>query len=250
MNKHLNSFPPIHAHPLTYGTKKNFAHQPTLSLQTFTGLSSFSGHRRNHRRGTHTHTLAPSSAIFPKLPATTARNNDHCSGITSHSSFPIYSTHLTKSLILCYFSQIDESFFVGIEVDVKVSSRNNLCIEVILRCLAVQGDGLGPHELNDGGILASVMSAGFKGELSRFQAGVTMEISRLDAWYSNAEGSVKDQAAYIVRGLCRRCCLPELILRCIQVFTTPREGPFTKEELDEVRDKWATYFNDCELPSV
>ncbi|KNA05604.1 hypothetical protein SOVF_188760, partial [Spinacia oleracea] len=80
-------------------------------------LSSFSGHRRNHRRGTHTHTLAPSSAIFPKLPATTARNNDHCSGITSHSSFPIYSTHLTKSLILCYFSQIDESFFVGIEVE-------------------------------------------------------------------------------------------------------------------------------------
>ncbi|XP_021854253.1 protein TOO MANY MOUTHS isoform X2 [Spinacia oleracea] len=35
-----------------------------------------------------------------------------------------------------------------------------------------------------------------------------------------------------------------------KVFTTPREGPFTKEELDEVRDKWTTYFNDCELPSV
>ncbi|XP_056696848.1 uncharacterized protein [Spinacia oleracea] len=35
-----------------------------------------------------------------------------------------------------------------------------------------------------------------------------------------------------------------------QVFKTPREGPFTKKELDEVRDKWAIYFNDCELPSM
>ncbi|XP_056689342.1 probable dolichyl pyrophosphate Glc1Man9GlcNAc2 alpha-1,3-glucosyltransferase [Spinacia oleracea] len=35
-----------------------------------------------------------------------------------------------------------------------------------------------------------------------------------------------------------------------QVFKTLREEPFTKEELDEVRDKWATYFNDRELPSV
>ncbi|XP_056682872.1 uncharacterized protein [Spinacia oleracea] len=35
-----------------------------------------------------------------------------------------------------------------------------------------------------------------------------------------------------------------------KVFKTPREEPFTKKELDEVRDKWAIYFNDCELPSV
>jgi len=56
------------------------------------------------------------------------------------------------------------------------------------------------------------------GELPRFQAGVTMEISRLDAWYSDAEGSLEDPATYIVRGLCRRCCLPELILRCMQVI--------------------------------
>ncbi|XP_056690990.1 uncharacterized protein [Spinacia oleracea] len=37
---------------------------------------------------------------------------------------------------------------------------------------------------------------------------------------------------------------------CSKVFKTPKEGPFNKEELDEVRDKWATYFNDWELPSV
>ncbi|XP_056684859.1 nuclear pore complex protein NUP107 isoform X2 [Spinacia oleracea] len=81
------------------------------------------------------------------------------------------------------------------------------------------------------------MAAGFKGEISRFQAGVTKEISRLDAWYSNADGSVKDQAAYIVRGLCRRCCLPELILRCMQMSVSLVElieVPERHEELIEL----------------
>lgn len=40
---------------------------------------------------------------------------------------------------------------------------DNSCIEVALRCLAVEGDGLGPHDVNDGGILANVVAAGFKG---------------------------------------------------------------------------------------
>ncbi|RRT53438.1 hypothetical protein B296_00049854, partial [Ensete ventricosum] len=53
-------------------------------------------------------------------------------------------------------------------------------------------------------------------ELNRFQPGITMEISRLDAWYSSEDGSFRSPANYIVKGLCRRCCLPELILRCMQ----------------------------------
>lgn len=44
-----------------------------------------------------------------------------------------------------------------------------------------------------------------------------MDISRLDAWYSSKEGSLETPATYIVRGLCRRCCLPELVLRSMQV---------------------------------
>lgn len=48
----------------------------------------------------------------------------------------------------------------------KVSPKNNFCVDVMLRCLAVEGDGLGPHELNDGGVLASVMATGFKGMIS------------------------------------------------------------------------------------
>lgn len=55
-----------------------------------------------------------------------------------------------------------------------------------------------------------------------------MEICRLDAWYSSKEGSLEDPATYIVWGLCRRCCLPELILRCMQVgFFTARSLLFT-----------------------
>ncbi|KAL7113980.1 hypothetical protein ACP275_04G093000 [Erythranthe tilingii] len=111
-------------------------------------------------------------------------------------------------------------------VNVSISSKDSSCIEVALRCSAMEGDGLGPHDLNDGGILANVMAAGFKGELSRFQAGVTMEISRLDAWYSTAGGSLEGPATYIVRGLCRRCCIPEIFLRCMQVSVSLMESGY------------------------
>ncbi|CAN6373285.1 unnamed protein product [Urochloa humidicola] len=103
-----------------------------------------------------------------------------------------------------------------LKVDVQVSSRDPCCIEVALRCLAAEGDGYGLHEANDGGLLAAIIAAGSKGELSRFQPGVSMAISRLDAWYSDGNGSVESTAAYIIRGLCRRCCLPETILRSMQ----------------------------------
>lgn len=52
---------------------------------------------------------------------------------------------------------------LNLQANVAISPRDNSCIEVVLRCLAVEGDGLGPHDLNDGGILANVIAAGFKG---------------------------------------------------------------------------------------
>lgn len=55
---------------------------------------------------------------------------------------------------------------LNLQANVSISPRDNSCIEVVLRCLAVEGDGLGSHDLNDGGILANVMAAGFKGSLS------------------------------------------------------------------------------------
>ncbi|KAL0743683.1 hypothetical protein Bca4012_085196 [Brassica carinata] len=119
-------------------------------------------------------------------------------------------------------------------VNVSISSRDSYCIEVVLRCLATEGDGLGPHNANDGGILSAVAAAGFKGELTRFQAGVTMDISRLDAWYSSKEGSLDTPATYIVRGLCRKCCLPELVLRSMQVSVFLMESGNPSEDHDEL----------------
>ena len=49
------------------------------------------------------------------------------------------------------------------QVNVSISSRDKYCIDVVLRCLAIAGDGLGAHDLNDGGILGMIMAAGFKG---------------------------------------------------------------------------------------
>ncbi|KAK2656221.1 hypothetical protein Ddye_009273 [Dipteronia dyeriana] len=46
----------------------------------------------------------------------THAHKDHTVGISSHSHYPIYSTHITKSLLLDHYSQLDESLFVGIEV--------------------------------------------------------------------------------------------------------------------------------------
>ncbi|KAL6144439.1 hypothetical protein ACLB2K_055132 [Fragaria x ananassa] len=122
-------------------------------------------------------------------------------------------------------------------INVSISSKDNCCVEVVLRCLAVPGDGLGPQEHDDGGILGTVMAAGFKGELLRFQPGVTMDISRLDAWYSSKDGSLESPATYIVQGLCRRCCLPEVILRCMQVSLSLIElgiAPASHDQLIEL----------------
>lgn len=119
-------------------------------------------------------------------------------------------------------------------VNVAISSRDSYSVEVILRCLAVEGDGIGSHILNDGGLLGSVMAAGFKGELARFQTGVTMEISLLDAWFSSKDGSLEGPATYIVRGLCRRCCIPEVILRCMQVSVSLMESGNLPENNDDL----------------
>jgi nuclear pore complex protein Nup107 len=48
-------------------------------------------------------------------------------------------------------------------VDVQVSSKDPYFIEVALCCLAAEGDGYGLHEANDGGLLAVIMAAEFKG---------------------------------------------------------------------------------------
>lgn len=141
-------------------------------------------------------------------------------------------TALTSAL---YSSVSDEEVLKRqLMVNVSVSFTNSHCVEVRLRCLAIEGDGLGLHESNDGGLLAAVMAAGFKGELAHFQAGVTLEISRIDAWYSDDDGSIQIPAAYVVKGLCRKCCLPEMILRCMQVSVSLSESGESNDHHDEL----------------
>lgn len=69
---------------------------------------------------------------------------------------------LSSSLLSVIFAFDHDPNFIR-QVNVSISSSNNYCIEVVLRCLAVEGDGLGIHDMNDGGVLGTVMAAGFKG---------------------------------------------------------------------------------------
>ncbi|KAL7603921.1 nuclear pore complex protein NUP107 [Lactuca sativa] len=120
-------------------------------------------------------------------------------------------------------------------VNVAISTKDRYSIEVSLQCTATESDGFGSNKVADGGLLAAIVAAGIKGELARFQAGVTMEIMKIDAWYSGSDGSVGNPATYILRGLCRRCCIPEVILRCMQVSVSVMEsGNDTHEIHDEL----------------
>lgn len=67
---------------------------------------------------------------------------------------------IPSSHILIFLCILHDSYE---QVDVTMAAKNNYCINVVLRCLAAEGDGLGPHELNDGGLLATVIASGFKG---------------------------------------------------------------------------------------
>ncbi|XP_028766010.1 5' exonuclease Apollo [Neltuma alba] len=46
----------------------------------------------------------------------THAHKDHSSGISSLSSFPIYCTYFTKTLVRQHYTQLEDSLFVGIEV--------------------------------------------------------------------------------------------------------------------------------------
>ncbi|CAL5379448.1 unnamed protein product [Camellia sinensis] len=147
---------------------------------------------------------------------------------------------LCATLMSALYSSVNEEVVLNrqLMVSVSISSTDNYCIEVVFRCLATDGDGLGPHELNDGGILATVIAAGFKGITRSCLTSyvlVTMEISRLDAWYSSKDGSLEGPATYIVWGPCRRCCIPEVILRCMQVsIALVESGTESHDELIEL----------------
>jgi nuclear pore complex protein Nup107 len=90
-------------------------------------------------------------------------------------------------------------------------------VDVQLRCVSIDGDGVGTAIAHDGGLLGSILALAAKGELPHFQAGLILEVVTMDAWYWDNSFVKRLPAVYILQGLCRRCCLPELILRCLQL---------------------------------
>ncbi|KAL8230247.1 hypothetical protein R6Q57_000025 [Mikania cordata] len=145
---------------------------------------------------------------------------------------PTLCTALTSAL---YSSLSDEVVLDRqLQVNVSISAKDSSSVEIALRCVATENDGFGPNKLGDGGVLAAVIAAGVKGELVGFQVGVTMEILRLDAWYCRIDGSLGKPATYILRGLCRMCCVPEVILRCMQVSYSLMESGHAYENHDEL----------------
>ncbi|CAL5379326.1 unnamed protein product [Camellia sinensis] len=74
----------------------------------------------------------------------------------------IFGPSLERGVCRSSESSVAPVLDLRVVVSVSISSTDNYCIEVVLCCLATDGDGLGPHELNDGGILATVIATGFK----------------------------------------------------------------------------------------
>ncbi|GAU38067.1 hypothetical protein TSUD_318610 [Trifolium subterraneum] len=61
-------------------------------------------------------TWTPSSKTSKRHHFLTHAHKDHSSNIISNSSFPIYSTLLTKTLLLQHYPKLDPSLFLQIEV--------------------------------------------------------------------------------------------------------------------------------------
>ena len=121
-------------------------------------------------------------------------------------------------------------------VDVDINRRDANCVDVRLRCKPVKGDGIGSAIGHDGGLLGSILALAAKGEMPHFQTGLALEVVKMDAWHWDYSCVQQSAATYILRGLCRRCCLPELLLRCMQlrVFLAAFRG--LEEDDDEESD--------------
>ncbi|CAM6108841.1 unnamed protein product [Calypogeia fissa] len=119
-------------------------------------------------------------------------------------------------------------------VDVSINTKDGSLVDIVLGCLSVKGDGLSAITEYDGGLLASIMAYAVKGELPHFRVGLVLEVLRLDTFFVDGDRSQRVQAVYISQGLCRRCCLPELILRCMEMKSAlaSARGPVDEDSFD------------------
>ncbi|KAI5063312.1 hypothetical protein GOP47_0021859 [Adiantum capillus-veneris] len=139
-------------------------------------------------------------------------------------------TALKSSLFSC----VGEDTIHGRQVKVHTTASDvENCVNINMQCLAVVGDGIDSID-QDGGLLGAALATAVKGEMLHFQPGLSLEVFRLDAWYVDKDGK-RSPAIYITQGLCRRCCLPELMLRCMQLRVFLASGGiFSTEEEDLV----------------
>ncbi|MFS8019396.1 putative ribonuclease Z/Hydroxyacylglutathione hydrolase [Helianthus anomalus] len=56
----------------------------------------------------------------------THAHKDHSQGISTHASFPIYATSITKALTLNYYPHLNESLFVDIEIGQSIAVDDSL----------------------------------------------------------------------------------------------------------------------------
>ncbi|KAJ7559069.1 hypothetical protein O6H91_04G068600 [Diphasiastrum complanatum] len=138
---------------------------------------------------------------------------------------------ICTTLTSAFYSCVEESVSQQrqLVVDVSINSKDGSLVDVCLRCLPIEGDGIGLATHNDGGLLAEIVVVAVKGELPYFQSGVTLDVLRMDARRMNKDG-VQGEAYYLAQGLCRRCCLPELILRCMQIRVTLSSAGIDSED--------------------
>lgn len=136
---------------------------------------------------------------------------------------PTVCTTLSSALHHCGG---DNGLLRQLTVEVDTSRRDSNCVDVRLRCLPVSGDGLGLATGDDGGLLGSILALAAKGEMPHFQSGLALEVITMDAWRWDDNMVHRTPATYILQGLSRRCCLPELILRCMElkVFLAASRG--------------------------
>lgn len=136
---------------------------------------------------------------------------------------PTVCTTLSSALHHCGG---DTGLLRQLTVEVDTNRRDSNCVDVRLRCLPVSGDGLGLATGHDGGLLGSILALAAKGEMPHFQSGLALEVITMDAWRWDENMVHRTPATYILQGLSRRCCLPELILRCMElkVFLAASQG--------------------------
>ncbi|XP_024516056.1 nuclear pore complex protein NUP107 [Selaginella moellendorffii] len=127
---------------------------------------------------------------------------------------PTVCTALNSALYLCMGELASSQR--NLTVNVAVNPQNNMLLDIELKCAALEGEGIESLVSSDGGFLSAIMAAGIKGELPHFHPGVAIEVLRMDAFSIHSDG-VRRDAPFVARGICRRCCLPELVLRCMQI---------------------------------